>query len=629
MRTITIPMLLGMTVFAALLAEPAVATTSAPNGQIYYVDPESNLRAANPDGTAADFEPIAGVSSADVSPDGTMLLVALNSGALQVRSVGGGEPRTIESGVEDVRSVAWAPDGQRFAFVGFGSTTGIQVYVGDLQGATPTNLTPDTGSRNQAPAWSTDGSTIYFYDGDSNLSTVPAAGGAVTELAAFSDSQFIDRGLDTHPDGQRLMVGCFDDGGLVTQCVTDQAGAVLGRLTTPTGLPNPDGRFSPDGQQIVFQRGASSSGPLEIVTAPLSDLAAQTLVAAGLVPDWAPQPSTPPPPAGPPPSNEPLAPGGFDRDPATAERADFVDPSLYALAVSQARFLDGAAAHAVLSRDDQFADSLAGAPLTADGPLLFTPTATLPQATLDEIRRAVGDGGVVYLLGGSAAISDGVQAQLTGAGFDVRRLAGGSRVETSVAVARQVIDLGGDRNTIAVARAGGPPENPTAAWADSVSGGAWAAGAGVGLVVTDTASVHPAVAVLLSELAPQRTVLLGGDAALSPAVEADVPNPDRVFGNGRAATAAAVARELVGIQRPGPATFVAVNVGRTDGWLFGLASAGVAADADGALLAVGDTAPAESLALACNPDSVELLVAGHTDVVAESVLAELDGAGAC
>jgi putative cell wall-binding protein len=260
---------------------------------------------------------------------------------------------------------------------------------------------------------------------------------------------------------------------------------------------------------------------------------------------------------------------------------------------------------------------------------LFTPTAALPQETRDEINRAVGDGGVVYLLGGNVAISDAIETELANAGYDVTRLEGGSRVETSIAVAREVIDLGGSTDTIAVARAFGPQDNPTAAWADSVSGGAWAAGADVGLVVTDTDSLAPAVAALLAELNPQRTVLLGAEAALSMAVEEDVPNPDRVFGDGRSATAAAVARELIGIVRPGPATFVAVNVGRADGWLFGLASAGLAADEGAALLAVGDTAPPESLLLACDPESVELLVAGHTDVVAESVVSQIDNAGAC
>ena len=161
MRHVLITPLLVVSVSAALLVTPAVATPSGANGLIYYVDLESNLRAVSADGTPADIEPVADVASVDVSPDGTQLLVRSTSGGLELRSTGGGEPRAIETGVETVRSVTWAPDGQRFAFVGFASGA-INVYVSNLDGATPTNLTSGTGSQNQAPAWSPDGSTLYF-----------------------------------------------------------------------------------------------------------------------------------------------------------------------------------------------------------------------------------------------------------------------------------------------------------------------------------------------------------------------------------------------------------------------------------------------------------------------------------
>lgn len=64
---------------------------------------------------------------------------------------------------------------------------------------------------------------------------------------------------------------------------------------------------------------------------------------------------------------------GFDEDPATTERIAQTDPTLAAVGVSQARFADagsrvGEAAFVVLSRDDDFADSLAGAPLSGGGP---------------------------------------------------------------------------------------------------------------------------------------------------------------------------------------------------------------------------------------------------------------------
>ncbi len=78
-----------------------------------------------------------------------------------------------------------------------------------------------------------------------------------------------------------------------------------------------------------------------------------------------------------------------------------------AIAISQQRFPGTAAgggarpSGVVLSRDDLFADSLAGAVLTADASLLFTATAALDPRTAGEIERLLGGSGTVTLLGES------------------------------------------------------------------------------------------------------------------------------------------------------------------------------------------------------------------------------------
>ena len=61
-----------------------------------------------------------------------------------------------------------------------------------------------------------------------------------------------------------------------------------------------------------------------------------------------------------------------------AVRLDGTDPSSHAIAVSTAVFDDAGGAdttarHAVLGRDDDFADSLAAGPLLNGGPLLYVP----------------------------------------------------------------------------------------------------------------------------------------------------------------------------------------------------------------------------------------------------------------
>jgi hypothetical protein len=101
-----------------------------------------------------------------------------------------------------------------------------------------------------------------------------------------------------------------------------------------------------------------------------------------------------------------------------------------------------AAEAVVLARGDLFPDALAGGPLAADaeGPLLLTPPTALHPATAEEIGRVLAPDGLVYLLGGTSAISAGVEQQLNAAGYQTQRLAGSNRFQTSLAIADELPD---------------------------------------------------------------------------------------------------------------------------------------------------------------------------------------------
>ncbi|MEY9910644.1 putative cell wall-binding protein [Catenulispora sp. MAP12-49] len=80
------------------------------------------------------------------------------------------------------------------------------------------------------------------------------------------------------------------------------------------------------------------------------------------------------------------------------------------LLVSQAQWKDGSANAVVLARGDQAPDALAGVPLAAHvhGPLLLTDPSTLDRATSAEIARVTGGPApdkTVYILGDNAAVS--------------------------------------------------------------------------------------------------------------------------------------------------------------------------------------------------------------------------------
>jgi putative cell wall-binding protein len=310
--------------------------------------------------------------------------------------------------------------------------------------------------------------------------------------------------------------------------------------------------------------------------------------------------------------------GIFDGDPATTERLTEGEPAHAAVDISVARFADGAADHVVLSRDDTFADSVAGSGLTGDGPLLFTAADRLTAATRAEIDRVLDAGDTVYLLGGTSAIGAAVADEIEDAGYDAVRLAGRTRIGTAIAVADEVRRLHPDGDDVLLARADG--------WADSVTGGGVAAATDTPVLVTSSTQVHPAVAAWLAEDDPATTTLLGGTAALSASVEHAVPNARRVSGTDRTATATAIADELW------PAAtkerFVVTQGAADNSWTFGFAAAGLAADADAPVLLVTDevTDATADVVSTCGEPAVDLAVVGDGGVVPAALREQLDAA---
>ncbi|WP_370323865.1 cell wall-binding repeat-containing protein [Euzebya sp.] len=639
-------------------ALPSQATSPGSNGPFLFSSTDTTgIATVGADGTITELTEGSAIH-AEISPDGRTVLHTgtTDSRDISIVSLAGGPTQVLvpRGGAGGRPDVSWSPDGSRIA-VADGSV--LTVY--DADGTNPQVLYDAAGD----PTFSTDIDAVLWTRLDEIFVLerfreegvrIDAATGAVTALESPTELRFDTQyGVDSSPDGQQLAITCTDDSAdaVVGVCILGRDLGVI-RYIPPSvaGVPRIDKPvWSPDGTRTAFVGVDFAADVARLYTATPEGTGVQQV--ADLPPDsrfqgnvatlqsWARVPDTPPTPLEdppPPPTNAPLACGGFDGDPATTERADFTDPVAYAVAVSQARFgCDGSDLPnaVVLSRDDNFADSLVGAALTGDRPLLFTQTDTLPSETRTEIDRLLDPGDTVYILGGNAAISDAIEEELD-LDYVVARLEGPSRVETSVEVAELAVGTaparGTDVTTIAIARAGGPADNPTAAWADSVSAGAWTAADAIPTVVTDTASLHPAVADFIEGLDDlERTVLLGGEAALSAAVADAVPNPVRIAGDSRDATAQAIGAELIGDAEDGTRQLVVINGYRADGWTFGLPAAGLAADADAAIALAQDPVPPATLEMACAPADVDLLLAGGLGVLTEAVAAQLDDAPGC
>ncbi|QBI19758.1 hypothetical protein ER308_09475 [Egibacter rhizosphaerae] len=126
-------------------------------------------------------------------------------------------------------------------------------------------------------------------------------------------------------------------------------------------------------------------------------------------------------------------------DPAT--RIAGADRVATAVAVSRDDFDDGAADGAVLARADDFPDALTGAPLaeSVGGPLLLSASNELSAETADELERVLDDA-TVRLLGGTAALSEQVEADVEALDVDVERHAGATRYQTALEVAAELDD---------------------------------------------------------------------------------------------------------------------------------------------------------------------------------------------
>ncbi len=240
--------------------------------------------------------------------------------------------------------------------------------------------------------------------------------------------------------------------------------------------------------------------------------------------------------------------------------------------VSKRAFPQAASAeHAVVARADKFADAMAGGPLAGTtGPLLLTDSGSLHPDVLAELKRVLPAGRTVYLLGGHEALAPAVETALK-AHWQVRRVKGSERTATAAEVAAVVRARTGT-TTAMVARA--VPDD-VAPWADALAGGAYGAKAGIPVLLTYPDRLTEPTRKAISAF--KRTYVLGGTAAVSDAVVAQLPSPQRIRGGDRVGTSVRIA-ELWGSTGGTARDRVLLGAGyQPSSWTLALAAAPLAA----------------------------------------------------
>ena len=198
----------------------------------------------------------------------------------------------------------------------------------------------------------------------------------------------------------------------------------------------------------------------------------------------------------------------------TVTRVAGADRIATAVALSAATFTPGVT-HAFLATASTFPDALAAGAVGAalHAPVLLTARDSLSPATAGELDRL--NPGRIVVLGGSDAVSPGVEQAARVYSANVERRAGSDRFSTAVAVGDLLNPSGG---SVYLASGRG--------FADALSAAPAAGRTRAPLLLVEPSCVPDATRAAITRYAPERHVVLGGPQAVSPAVETLTPCAD-------------------------------------------------------------------------------------------------------
>lgn len=201
-----------------------------------------------------------------------------------------------------------------------------------------------------------------------------------------------------------------------------------------------------------------------------------------------------------------------------------------AIAISKQGWSGGANC-AILAYSHGYADALAGVSLAGalDAPILLTGGVTLEDSVKAELQRL--NVNKVYILGGTGVISASLESSLSST-YTVKRLSGGNRYETAVAIAKELREVTGkDFTTLYFASSDG--------FADALSISPVAAIQGNPvLYAPKTGALDSSTAEYIGDLGCSSAVIVGGtlavsDSARNSIITCGVANVSRINGTSR------------------------------------------------------------------------------------------------
>lgn len=207
---------------------------------------------------------------------------------------------------------------------------------------------------------------------------------------------------------------------------------------------------------------------------------------------------------------------------------------LTAVEVSKKTYLE--AEYAILVLGSNFPDALSAGPLAIQyqAPILLTRQDTLPDQTLQEMKRL----GVskAIILGGDNAVRSSVVAALEANGMTVERLAGPNRYATAVETAKAVLTMSGKKKVVLTNGLDFP---------DALSAGSYAGKEGLPILLTRAQSLPVETREALISQGITDVQVLGGPTVVSEGIITEITslgiNVSRAYGSNRFNTSVVVA----------------------------------------------------------------------------------------
>lgn len=584
-----------------------------PNGRFAYVSERDLDSVAVID--VASSTPLSPITVGDepyavaVSPDGSQVYVS-NYAADSVSIIDTATNTVVGSpiavGVHPF-AIVFSPDGSKAYVSNYGGNT---VSVITVASRTVTGSITASRTQPQALAMSPDGSELWLTTGGSQgvvdvASTSTNTVLATVKLPGTDAGQAWAYDLAITPDGGTVFVGDVDSTKPNSFYAIDTSTRTIDpsrEIEVPTYASAID--ISPDGTTAyaVYGTFGGSETPLKNGVY-LVDLATGARSAA-------------------------IATGGNSTDVAVAPNGSFAyvvnqwtetitivgepvtraagaDRIATAIQVSQQSYPANAKV-VYVATGYNYPDALAAGPAAAaeGGPLLLTPGDTLPAAVAAEIQRL--QPSKIVVVGGPAAVSNGVYDALDALAPEIHRAQGPDRFATSRAIAEYAFGTSGASHAYIATGLNFPD-------ALSASAAGAASGSPVILVNGTASSVDAATVTLLNDLGVTDVTVVGGTAVISPGIKNQLA-ATRLSGADRYETSLAIAQDAY----PSGASRVLIATGLN--FPDALAGSAWAGPAKAPLLIVKTNCiPGSILDEIISLDPVQVSLIGSTGVLNESV----------